>query len=718
MTADSRHELPPNTPIVYLKCEEAFSGLTEGEKKFVHHLSRASWWGGLIIFCQKSPESPLIFNILTRLFRSEPLNSLKEIALEKAHFSEEDFNSLLIYYSGIVYNGGNYLGFGDRKFVPSVAKEKLEKLFRSSKAYLESPDIMDVYIKGCLDDIYSLDDKNRFLGLPEQGITMYFTPNCTANDAAIVKEYFTAKNIEAWNTRLLKHEKNGETILDIRIASVEKSPMNGITIDTQEFMGQKICVTRGDYDFALKEMIKELELAKKYCNALEIKMLNSYIESFNSGSIKAHKDGSAYWVKNKSPAVETYMGFIEVYADPTNQRAEFESFVAIVNREQSRKLDLLVSRAEKEFLPLLPWGPEFEEDIFMQPDFSSLDIVTFATAGLPIGINVPNYKDIKEEVGFKNVTLSNVMLSRNVLKGGPFLSSSDHDLKKKHGTVSLDIQVGLHELLGHGCGKFLRRKEDGTLNFDPTKLKNPFTGENVTFYEKGQNYNTVFTDLSSSYEECRAENVALYLSLNNDILDIFGVSPDDREDVKYVIWLDMMYAGLKGLEMYQPDQKKWGQAHSRARYVLLRVALEAGEGLVTIKETVGEDGFPDLLLSIDRSKISTVGKEAMGSFLKKLQVYRSIGDITSARQMFDKYSHVPDCGPYPFAKWHEIVVQRRQPRIILTMPNTREFNGQVELVSYPDGPEGTIVSWVDRFSPTEYVKIEEEFLKFAQNYTK
>merc|ERR1711915_1057051 len=132
-----------------------------------------------------------------------------------------------------------------------------------------------------------------------------------------------------------------------------------------------------------------------------------------------------------------------------------------------------------------------------------------------------------------------------------------------------------------------RRKDDGKLNFELDKIKNPFTGGEVSFYEKGENFNSKFTNLASAYEECRAETVALYLGLVDDILDVFGVAADDREDLKYVSWLDMMYAGIRGLEMYQPSQGKWGQAHSQARYVILRVALEAGEGLVKVVETTG-----------------------------------------------------------------------------------------------------------------------------------
>ena len=188
------------------------------------------------------------------------------------------------------------------------------------------------------------------------------------------------------------------------------------------FEGKLFKVTRGDYSDIMKKVVEELKLAKEFAaNVTEVKMLDKYVEAFTTGSTKAHKEGSTYWVQNKSPAVEFYTGFIENYRDPTQQRAEFESFVAIVNREQSRKFDLLVQKSE-EFLPLLPWGKDFENDVFMAPDYSSLDVVTFGTSGLPIGINIPNYKDVKEEQGFKNVSLTNVLAARTGDKKASFIS--------------------------------------------------------------------------------------------------------------------------------------------------------------------------------------------------------------------------------------------------------------------------------------------------------
>ena len=58
----------------------------------------------------------------------------------------------------------------------------------------------------------------------------------------------------------------------------------------------------------------------------------------------------------------------------------------------------------------------------------------------------------------------------------------------------------------------------------------------------------------------------------------------------------------------------------QARFVILRVLLEAGQGFVTIKKVTGADDKPDLVISVDRSKIIPVGKAAIGNFLRKLQV--------------------------------------------------------------------------------------------------
>lgn len=59
---------------------------------------------------------------------------------------------------------------------------------------------------------------------------------------------------------------------------------------------------------------------------------------------------------------------------------------------------------------------------------------------------------------------------------------------------------------------------------------------------------------------------------------------------------------------------------------------------MTIKEVSNEeDGLADLLLTMDKSKLLTVGKPAIESFLLKLQVLKSTADIEAATQVRSGY---------------------------------------------------------------------------------
>lgn len=99
---------------------------------------------------------------------------------------------------------------------------------------------------------------------------------------------------------------SGEATYFILLASVEKGPSPPITMELQSFEGAKFQIIRGDYSPLLKLVNDNLSEALKYvANDNELNMIKHYINSFQTGSLDEHKNGSRYWIKDKGPVIET-----------------------------------------------------------------------------------------------------------------------------------------------------------------------------------------------------------------------------------------------------------------------------------------------------------------------------------------------------------------------------------------------------------------------------
>ena len=146
--ADTQDNLPNDISVSSLDCHEAFCLLSPTECLFFpHHLSCAPWYGGLAELLQTSPEAPYIYPLLSCLFCAQDPDQLCQHALAK--------------------------GLTEKKY-----QEKLKQVIlgvRLTRGLWQT----------CRELMLSLELRLRHFRLGKEGITTYFSGNCTMEDAKL-----------------------------------------------------------------------------------------------------------------------------------------------------------------------------------------------------------------------------------------------------------------------------------------------------------------------------------------------------------------------------------------------------------------------------------------------------------------------------------------------------------------------------------------------------
>jgi dipeptidyl-peptidase-3 len=652
---------------------------------------------------QVSPESEPIYDLIVALYTACKGN-WKTLA-EKTGASEDEVNGFLEYAAQFLGNCGNYKGFGDSKFIPRISGKVLSKLASVSEECTKALEKASSTGGG----LYETKEPGMMhFGYPENGhLSTYYpdSPDITKEEIILVGELLEKEKLLLENTRLRKTRSGDfEVLIASGVANPPASDRDLGDVDSFDLggklAGKKVKLFYGDHLNEMAKIAVEIKKAEKEAgNDIEKKMHQEYAKSFGTGSIQAFKESQRDWIKDKGPMVEMNIGFVETYRDPHGVRGEWEGFVAMVNLERTRAFGKLVKSAAS-MIPKLPWSKDFEKDEFLSPDFTSLEVLSFAGSGIPAGINIPNYDDIRQNLGFKNVSLGNVLSAKAPNEPIPFVREQDESLFREFRDAAFEVQVGIHELLGHGTGKLLQETSPGVFNFD---VKNPpispVSNKPVsTWYKPGQTWASVFGSIASSYEECRAECVAMALSCEFEILKLFGFGTGEEDmsneagDVLYVAYLQMARAGVAALEYWDPKSRKWGQIHMQARFAILRTFIDAGDRFVEVKAT--KEDLSDLEIYLDRSKILSHGRPAVEKLLQKLHVYKSTADVEAGAKMYDEITHVDE---WWGEKARPVVLDKKRPRKVFVQANTvLHDDGKVTLKEYEPTLEGMVQSYAER----------------------
>lgn len=99
-----------------------------------------------------------------------------------------------------------------------------------------------------------------------------------------------------------------------------------------------------------------------------------------------------------------------------------------------------------------------------------------------------------------------------------------------------------------------------------------------------------------------------------------------------------------------------------------------------------------LTVRVDRSRIVSDGKPALGKMLLNLHMFRCTADVKACREYYEDLSSVDGV----YLQWREVVIAQSPPKWTFVHANTFLKEGEVVLKEYPASKEGILQSWAER----------------------
>src|SRR5687768_11595130 len=166
----------------------------------------------------------------------------------------------------------------------------------------------------------------------------------------------------------------------------------------------------GRYSAEISEVIKHLEAAIPFATEPMAKALRALIQWYRTGETADRVKYDIAWVEDKASPVDTINGFIEVYLDARGIKGSWEAVVFYINKEKTERIRKFADNAQW-FEDNMPYDPKFRKPMVKGIIANAIDaVMESGDSGpvTPVGINLPNDQQIREQHGSKSVSLSNV----------------------------------------------------------------------------------------------------------------------------------------------------------------------------------------------------------------------------------------------------------------------------------------------------------------------
>ena len=554
-----------------------FEDLSVQQKALVYYLSEAALWGRDILTDQNCRYNLRIRRVCESVYEN--------YAGDK---TTEEWKKFVLYLKRVWFSNGIHHHYSEDKFLPECSREWFVEACKQSNLkeedYVELLDVMfDPTVlpkKVCTDsgvDLLMNSACNYYEGVTQAEAEAYYAAH--KDDSAE----------PLWIGLNSKLVKDAEGNVVERVYRVEDG---------------------GLYSTALAKVVENLEKALPYAETEEQKVVLEKLISFNkTGDLRTFNEYAIAWVKDLQSRVDFVNGFTEVYGDPLGITGAWES---LVNYKDLAATERTIKMSEN-----AQW---FEDNSPTDPKYKKAEckgvtakVITAAIlAGdcypaTPIGINLPNANWIRKSYGSKSVTIQNLMEAYNeAALGNGFneefmLSDKELDYSRRYSALTGDVQVDLHECLGHGSGQ----------------LMPGVTKDNLR--EHG-----------STLEEARADLFSLYYIADPKLVEL-GILPDN-EAYKAEYYEQMMNGAMTQLVRVEPG-KNLEEAHMRNRALIANWVLAHTNSDKPEAEIIVRDGKHYLQIN-DYEGLRTL----YGQLLAIVQEVVSIGDYAQARQLVEDYA--------------------------------------------------------------------------------
>jgi len=422
-------------------------------------------------------------------------------------------------------------------------------------------------------------------------------------------EGFTEKN--GLNSRLVK--KDGELVEEIYRCGDGKD------------------IPPGRYADEIAKINEHLRDALAYAPAPTKKAIEKLIRYNQTGSMEDWREFNIAWVQDNDSTIDFILGFIEVYVDARGMKGSWESVVSFRDEVKTKNIAKLAVEAPW-FEARMPWDEKFKKADVKGISARAISVVTeTGDSGpiTPIGINLPNEADVREQYGSKSVNLANVVETYNFVKAagslGEFSFTPEEEERARLYSAAMgDMHTNLHEVVGHASGQLM------------PEIKNP--AQRLGLY-----YSTL--------EEGRADLVGLYWIADQKMKDLGFVPNDDAVLAKYEAYARNALVQLRRV----PLGERVEEDHMRNRQLVILWLLDNKSGI----HVENKDG--KTFYVVDSAEKF---REGCGKLLAEIMRIKAEGDFKAGKELVEKYGIKID------ADLHKEVLDRMDK---LNLPSTTGF---------------------------------------------